>query len=370
VSAVSFTAVPIQGQQTIDTEDGRPSHRAALWCSENALEPAPYSGAVPRLLVGFMVAALLASCSSDSPSTSEPSGTITSTPTTTPTPTPLPPTPTPTSNAIAGGPGPSRIEPATGPADLAARVVAAERVARDPKANPGALAATAFELQQLYRQLGRAPRWDKRVLAATPRQLRLTVRANASARREFRGLTTRLSDRLPAWRIVKPAPLKELLGYYRKAEARFGVPWEVLAAINLVETGMGRIRGTSVAGAQGPMQFIPSTWAAYGAGGNVNDPHDAIMGAARYLAHNGAGRGRIDNALYRYNNSTRYVRGVKHYASVITQDPAALRSYYHWQIVYASTVGDIWLPVGYERTQPISVRRYLRANPAHHLASY
>src|SRR5690606_25350337 len=125
---------------------------------------------------------------------------------------------------------------------------------------------------------------------------------NVAARIEFRGMHTTLSDTLPAWRIVAPAPAEELLAHYREGEATFGVPWTVLAAVNLVETGMGRIRGTSVAGARGPMQFMPATWDAYGEG-DIEDPHDAILAAARYLAANGGGRGDIDNALYRYNHS-------------------------------------------------------------------
>ena len=51
--------------------------------------------------------------------------------------------------------------------------------------------------------------------------------------------------------------------------------WEVLAAIMLVETRMGRIHSRSSAGAQGPMQFLPATWEAYGLGGDVHDAHDA-----------------------------------------------------------------------------------------------
>ena len=83
---------------------------------------------------------------------------------------------------------------------------------------------------------------------------------------------TKLSDTLPAWRIVEPLPADELVTIYRGGR---GAPstsrGRILAAINLVETGTGRIRGTSTAGAQGPMQFLPSTWAAYGAGGDIND---------------------------------------------------------------------------------------------------
>lgn len=265
--------------------------------------------------------------------------------------------------------GPTAADLAEDPAELAARVAAAERTTRDPAAPQLEVQAAAFELQQLYRQLGRIPEWDEPVLAETPEDLRSTVTANAVARRQFRGMHSKLSDTLPAWRIVDPPPAEELLSYYREAEATFGVPWEVLAAVNLVETGMGRIRGTSVAGAQGPMQFIPATWDAFGAGGDINDPHDAIMGAARYLAHNGGGSGDIDNALWNYNHSWRYVDGVKQYASVMTDDPAAFNGFYHWQIVYLSTSGDVWLPVGFEQVERVPVTDYLATNPDHHLGT-
>ncbi|HSV38228.1 MAG TPA: transglycosylase SLT domain-containing protein [Nocardioidaceae bacterium] len=277
----------------------------------------------------------------------------------------------PSQPAVTLGPRPiepTRVREAARPAELAQRVTLAEAVVRDPASETAAVSAAAFELQQLYRQLGRLPRWDDRVLTVVPRRLRLTVRANIAARREFRALHTTLSDTLPSWRIISPPPARRLLAYYRAAQQRFGVPWEVLAAVNLVETGMGRIRGTSVAGAQGPMQFMPATWDAFGRG-DINDPRDAIMAAARYLAHNGGGRGQIDNALFRYNNSSHYVRGVKHYASVMRQDPAAFRGFYYWQIVYLSARGDVWLPVGYAQRDSIPVKRYLRANPDHQLTT-
>ncbi len=69
---------------------------------------------------------------------------------------------------------------------------------------------------------------------------------------------------------------------------RYGVGWNYLAAIHLVETKFGRVKSDSVAGAQGPMQFIPSTWRIYGNGGDIHDPHDAILAAARLLRANGA----------------------------------------------------------------------------------
>ena len=66
--------------------------------------------------------------------------------------------------------------------------------------------------------------------------------------------------------------------------------WHVLAAVNYVESRFGRLRNESVSGARGPMQFMPATWRAYGLGGDVRDPRDAIMGAANYLHASGAPR--------------------------------------------------------------------------------
>ncbi len=95
-------------------------------------------------------------------------------------------------------------------------------------------------------------------------------------------------------------PADELLGYYRDAEAASGVGWNYLAAINLIETRFGSIDGVSTAGAQGPMQFLPSTFSAYSDGGDIHSPRDSIMAAGRYLAANGFANDR-DHANFRYN---------------------------------------------------------------------
>ena len=92
----------------------------------------------------------------------------------------------------------------------------------------------------------------------------------------------------PRIRAAEPEPADRLRAHYAAAQRRFGVGWHVLAAVNFVETGFGRLRNESTAGARGPMQFIPATWRAYGLGGDVHDPRDAILGAANYLHANGA----------------------------------------------------------------------------------
>jgi membrane-bound lytic murein transglycosylase B len=78
------------------------------------------------------------------------------------------------------------------------------------------------------------------------------------------------------------------------------------------------------------MQFIPSTWEIYGHGGDIRDPHDAILGAARLLRANGA-PGRYGRALYAYNPSRLYVAAISQYAKLIATDRYALYYLYCWR---------------------------------------
>jgi soluble lytic murein transglycosylase-like protein len=114
------------------------------------------------------------------------------------------------------------------------------------------------------------------------------------------------------------------LSLYRSAASTCpGLPWTVLAGIGAVETGHGANVHRSVKGAVGPMQFLPSTFAAYGVDGNgdgyadINNPADAIYSAARYLCLWGASRGgqALYDAIWAYNHADWYVRLVVQYAN-------------------------------------------------------
>lgn len=255
------------------------------------------------------------------------------------------------------------------PADpqATARLLAAvEQALRDPTTPAAALPRLGHQQQVTYRVLAREPVRAAAVLAALPPRWRPVAERHLAARRAFLAMHRGHPglSRLPAWRIIPPAPAEQLLAHYRKAAAATGIDWEVLAAINLVETGMGRIDGVSVANAQGPMQFLPTTWAEPGVGaGSIRDPHDAIQAAGRYLVRRGGLRD-IRQGLWGYNNSDHYGRAVLHYAALLREDPRAYTGLYHWEIHVASTAGDLWLPVGYAQTQPIPVSAHLARMPA------
>jgi membrane-bound lytic murein transglycosylase B len=267
----------------------------------------------------------------------------------------------PPTAATALPPPPRRL--ASDPAQLADDLVADEQALRDPSSSEALLTGAARRQQAAYRALGGHPEWDAIARPRIPPTLLNVYDRNVDAQRQFSGAAASLpTDALPAWRIDPPAPANVLLRYYREAQAATGVGWNYLAAINLIETGLGRVVGVSPAGAQGPMQFLPSTFADYGEGGDILSPHDSIMAAGRYLAANGFADDH-DGALFRYNNWDRYVRAVNDYAAVLATDLARFAGYYRWDVYYRTTAGDVLLPIGYVATSPIPVTDYLATHP-------
>jgi hypothetical protein len=117
-----------------------------------------------------------------------------------------------------------------------------------------------------------------------------------------------------------------LLPIYQAAGIQYGIRWEVLAAINEIETDYGRNLNVSSAGALGWMQFMPATWKTYGTDGNDDgkrdpyNPVDAIFSAARYLKAAGADTD-LRRAIFAYNHAGWYVDSVMLRARLIAGYP-------------------------------------------------
>jgi len=129
---------------------------------------------------------------------------------------------------------------------------------------------------------------------------------------------------------ARPVPTDYAALYAAAAATCPGMRPALLSAVGQVESGHGRDAGPSSAGALGPMQFLPSTFAAYAVDGDgdgvtdVRDPADAVHTAARYLCANGAGHGRAGEAaaLWRYNHADWYVAMVQRLADQLDASPA------------------------------------------------
>ena len=208
-----------------------------------------------------------------------------------------------------------------------------------PKTGPApeAVVLHALYQQRLYRLLAREQMLAAAVLPRLPLPLRRFSRDVLTAHRELYRLTPPLA--VPAIRVGPAPPAPTLLAAYREAQRRFRVPWTLLAAVNFVESKFGKLRSASAAGAQGPMQFMPATWRRYGLGGNVHDPHDAILGAANYLRASGAPRN-LRRALHAYNPSGAYVDAVLRYTRVLRMDRDAFYELYNWQVFVKTPRGD------------------------------
>lgn len=120
-----------------------------------------------------------------------------------------------------------------------------------------------------------------------------------------------------------------LLPIYQAAAAQYGVPWQVLAAINEVETDYGTDVSVSTAGAIGWMQFMPETWLQYGVdavNAGYADPYnpvDAVFAAARYL-HAAGASSNLKSAIFSYNHSEAYVQSVLLRARLISSYPPSV----------------------------------------------
>lgn len=292
--------------------------------------------------------------------------------TTAATPTTAPPTSTSTTTTSSVAPRPA--EPAAAPngrryprvatdaQSVADRIIELERLLQSTDRNDPAYADLAHEQQMHYRHIGRRPEWLPTLWATVPDDLLFTVERHVTARQQIAGIPSGDPPvNVPAWEIIDPLPADELLALYRQAADDTGIDWSYLAAINLLETGYGRIRGLSTAGAQGPMQFLPTTWEEV-SDGDINDPYDAIPAAARYLVRRG-GPDDMARALHGYNNTDYYVRAVSVYAELFRDDIANFYATYSWEIHYSAAIGDLWLPVGYHRDAAQPADQYVAEAP-------
>jgi membrane-bound lytic murein transglycosylase B len=221
----------------------------------------------------------------------------------------------------------------TAPAVLAAQLVRA-----DAALHAHVTVGVALEQQRIVLRLSDRPALARRVIRLLPSKLARDVTDDVLAHRELARLTP--ARPLSAFRVGPAAAAAKLRAYYAEAERRSGVAWQVLAAVNYVESDFGRVRQSSVAGAQGPMQFMPSSWRAYGHG-NVHDPHQAILAAARFL-HAAGGTADERAALHRYNPAWAYVDAIERYASRIRRDPQVFLVYYARRLIVRT-------PTGYRR---------------------
>ena len=138
--------------------------------------------------------------------------------------------------------------------------------------------------------------------------------AYAAQQAAFSSIT---AARVSNMQVLPPSSLYMSI-YHHAADTCAGLSWTVLAAIGQVESGHGRNPSTSSAGAMGPMQFLPSTFAHYAVDGDhdgladIMNPYDAIYTAASYLCANGAGNGgdALYSAIWHYNHADWYVQMV------------------------------------------------------------
>jgi hypothetical protein len=252
-------------------------------------------------------------------------------------------------SAGCGSTGTASTPAASTPATIAEQLTSADAALRpalgrwhasDPSlasAPPaGVLRAAALE-RQLVHQLAETPALIRPTLAALAPSLAAAVRPQLRAAEALRRLAGPPSGKSVTLHLDPAPPAGQLLADYHLAQSRFGVRWQTLAAVNLVESAFGRVGNASSAGAQGPMQFLPATWKAYGLGGDIHSPRDAVLGAGNYLHQSGAPADER-RALLAYNHSGLYVRAVQAYAHAMARDPLGFLTLYAWEASLPATI--------------------------------
>jgi len=197
--------------------------------------------------------------------------------------------------------------------------------------------AVARDRQLVIRTLARNAKAAAAVAKLAPGE-----RDDLAVRRDLNRLSAASPPQVGGVSVGPARHAGTLLSFYREAQRRFGIRWQLLAAINFVESDFGRARTTARADAQGPMQFEPATWRRYGMGGDVYAEHDAVLAAANLLAANG-GRTSERAALRHYNLSPLYWDAALHLAHRMATVPTAFREYYAWKLYLRKHQRRFWL---------------------------
>jgi plastocyanin len=256
------------------------------------------------------------------------------------------PSPSPSSGVALG------TSPAKDPAELAAQLEQAQAVIDTPSSSSDEISAVGRLEQLIYRRLAVHPDLRDPTYALLSGDV-ATTRAVVDAVAELIS-AARPQPAFPDWTVSPGAPATTLLSFYQEGERETGIPWQYLAAINLLETRFGRIHVPATAPAQGPMQFLAGTWATYGQG-NIDDDRDAILAAARLLSANG-GPTHMASALRSYNSQSAWNAAVQAFAHQMMQDPRTYDALYGWQVIYPKGDGAFIIPIGYPHARPRRVR--------------
>ncbi|HEX4660381.1 MAG TPA: lytic transglycosylase domain-containing protein [Streptosporangiaceae bacterium] len=177
------------------------------------------------------------------------------------------------------------------------------------------------------RQLGLVHRVAALISAPGDRLAALIAKVNQVLGPSSKIVSLRQQEQLPVTNVSSGQQPTTYLQLFQESAARYcpALSWTVLAAIGQIESADGTNNGPSTAGALGPMQFLPSTWAVWGIDGfgrtgppDIMNPYDAVPSAARMLCADGASAGSsgLASAVFAYNHANWYVNEVLSLAQV------------------------------------------------------
>jgi hypothetical protein len=210
---------------------------------------------------------------------------------------------------------------------LTADSVTARGLARTSKVATRRVIVTVADVQDRYEKLSSLFQQQQQLFQNLDARAKALLAQQQQALAQARQAAADAAAHAASTPSVLGIPSAYLTLYRAAATTCSGLNWTVLAAIGQVESGHGHSVGPSSAGAEGPMQFLPSTFDAYAVDGdgdgttNIWDPADSIFTAAKYLCANGAGKGPqgLYNAIWHYNHADWYVQMVLNLAGEIAK---------------------------------------------------